>query len=64
VDLQHFKDSSFNRIIIKWKDNPEDEVLWEFKNEVRESCPNFVNEDNDLIGNWSSVTCVVFLHLF
>ena len=64
MDLQHFKDSSINRSIIKWKDYPKDEALWELKNEFRETCLNFINEDNDLIENWRSVTGVVFLHLF
>ena len=49
VNLQHLKNRSFMRFLIKWNDYLEDEASWELENEFRETCPNFVIEDNDLI---------------
>lgn len=55
VDLQHLKNRSFMRFLIKWNDYPEDEASRELENEFRETCPNFVIEENDLIGVGRSV---------
>ena len=44
VDLQHLK-----RFFIKWKDYPENEASWELENDFRETYPNFVIADNDVI---------------
>ena len=49
IDLQHLRNRSFRRFLIKWKDNPKDEASWELENEFRETYPNFVIADNDLI---------------
>ena len=48
VDLQHLRNRSFRRFLIKWKDYPEDEASWELEDEFRETYPYFVIEDNDL----------------
>jgi hypothetical protein len=48
VDLQHLRNRSFRRFLIKWKDYPEDEASWELENEFKETYPNFVIADNDL----------------
>ena len=50
VSLQHLMNRSFRRFLIKWsKDYPEDEASWELENKFKETYPNFVIADNDLI---------------
>jgi hypothetical protein len=49
VDLQHLRNRSFRRFLIKWNDYPEDEASWKLENEFRVTYPNFVIVDNDLI---------------
>lgn len=43
------------KISIKWKDDPQVEVLWELENELKEIYLDFVIKDNNLIWNMKSV---------
>ena len=55
VVMQFPRNGSLRRFLIKWKDYHEDEVSRELENEFRETCLNFVIEDNDLIREGKSI---------
>ena len=55
VDLQHLNEQFIQEVLIEWKDYPKDEVTWDLENEFKVPYPNFVNADNDLIGEGRSI---------
>jgi len=47
VDMQHLQKKSFQGLLIKWKDYPEDEAFWKREIDFWKDYPTFVTKGND-----------------